>query len=110
MPSTRKGLASSLPEHLLPSAEEPRQHPGEVQVPPVQSCLYGLRGSVLGASNPGPELLPTVVDAVDMTVGDTDTESLATVEDAHPTSPSMVEGEMGRQCSKVIIPILLRIC
>ena len=30
MPLTRKGLASSLPEHLLPSAEELHQHPGEV--------------------------------------------------------------------------------
>ena len=35
----RKGLASSLPEHLLPSAEEPRQHPVEVQEPSVQSSL-----------------------------------------------------------------------
>ena len=36
---TRKGRASSLPEHLLPSAEVPRQHPVEVQVPPVQSSI-----------------------------------------------------------------------
>ena len=32
-----------------------------------------------------------MVDAVDMTVGDTDTESLATVEMHNPTSPLMVE-------------------
>ena len=45
-------------------------------------ALYGLRGCRVGeARNPGPEMLLTVVDAVDMTVGDTDAESLATVED-----------------------------
>ena len=50
------------------------------------------------ASSPGPKILPTVVDAVDMTASDTDTESLATVEDAESNESTSDGGDRDAVC------------